>query len=740
MGSAVRLVGMVRKRLGCAGVASALVVTVFGARAEAAQVWSSDCLGAAEVKTTYNAGDQVCASGDVDVVPAGEICGAGVLHVIPRDHPNPFFDITLGGGNYFTTCLGGGGFIDQTMWLPILFPGQYEIVLDQYPFNDPQGAPFDPALDLRGVYITVSNEPVVFSCNPAEIKMAAQNSADDAKMIARIVKLIEAIQLAQKLAETALDPKADKATKAAKAAYALLCTALGEADVLPVPCPPIPFGPLGPLEWLSDWSQGKALSYLENLGKSLERMYTDIAMDPPDATFHEVVAIQMSDLPQAPWAAPGGDELSRRVAVMAQWLAIEIAAYRAFLPSFEKEQGAQAAGDHLGMLLQSEKMIAYLDLATLAGEQILAEALALDDLIAASPQWSPEVDGTEWQGSIEQAVSGGFSKEDEIFLRSLGADDVAIQQAAELLAEYADGLSLPASVGFGSLTAPLIAQHESMAAAVADLRAQAEAVRAENEPYALRLGPKASIAPPAEGVVGVAQTITASATHIDTSATLTYSWDTDLDGDFGDATGASIEVTPTASQQLVVVQVSDQSGWADVAFARIAATSAQAAPVIERFTPGVVAPFADPMEAIDFHVDATDADGDTLAITWQVDEVDAGSGADFAFVMPDEEAHTVIVRVADDDPFTPDATAGVVVRAGKWADGAGAGAGGGGGGGSGSAGGAGGAGADSGAEESGCGCVVLGDPQGDERSSWLAWSLVALVVAGRRRSRRRRAA
>jgi hypothetical protein len=62
-------------------------------------------------------------------------------------------------------------------------PGEWELVVDQYPFFGESGAPFDPATDLRGEYFTVSNAPIVFSCDPAAIKAAAAASAADAALI-----------------------------------------------------------------------------------------------------------------------------------------------------------------------------------------------------------------------------------------------------------------------------------------------------------------------------------------------------------------------------------------------------------------------------------------------------------------------------------------------------------------------------------------------------------------------------
>lgn len=671
-------------------IAAVTIVGIDDARA--ASVWSSTCQGDADVKMTYNPGDQVCASGDVDVVPPGDICGGGDLYVVPRDHPNPFADVTLGGANFFTTCLGAGAYIDQSVWLPPLKPGRYEIVLDQYPFFMPDGAAFDPGVDVRGAYFTVSNAPIQFSCNPAMIKAAALQAAQEAALIQKMVELIEAIQLLQEIVE---------AETPGALAYVLFCEALDAAES-PIGCPEMPW----------DWTQGKALELLSNLGKALEHMYLDIAADPPDPNFLEVVSLAMTDplLAKRPWRAPRGDEFSTRIAATAQLLAMQQAAYRAFLPSFEKLQGAQEASDHVGLAIQSEKMIAYLDLAAAAGEELTAQIYALEASMAGSPEMMTMYDGAAWQQRIGDAVTNGLSDRDKNFMKSFGLDDAQITLATELLAAYAVRAPLPAQIGYKPLFDRIREQHAKMAGAVADLRAQAEAVRSENDQYAFRRAPQLTVAQPEPGRVGTAQMLSASATHFDGSTTLTYAWDTDLDGAFDDATGDSIQYTPTATRQLVPVKVTDSAGLFDVGFARVEATATNMPPVIDALTPPDAAPFAKRGDQITFNVAASDPDGDALTITWYVDGTEAGTGADFAFTMPDEDAHDVIAIVADTDPYTADAEAGVVVRADRWEDGIDT--------------------DDAAGDPAGCGCATRG---GGGAAAQLALLLVAAFWLGARR-------
>ncbi len=699
-----------KRKLGCLAAACAFGVV---SDAGAASLWSSNCIDS-DVKMTYNAGDQVCASGDVDVQPPMTIGGAGDLYVIPKDHPNPFVDVTPGGANYFVTLLGAGAFLDQSVWLPPLMPGEWELVLDQYPFWDGDGAAFDSNVDIRGAYFTVSNAPIVFSCDPAAIKAAAAQSAAEAALIHKTVALINAIKLLKSLIS---------AKTPAGVAYILFCKALSSSGV-GVKCPPkTPWG----------WTEGKALSYLSALGKNLERMYSDIAADPPDASYHVVVPIDMSEplLSEGPWPSPRDDAFSNRMSVAAQHIAIEASAYQAFLPSFEKLQGAQIDGDHRGLLMQSEKMIDYLDLAEASAELAIAEADALEAVVSGSAELAETDDGAEWQTLIETAVQDGMSETDQNFLRSFGLSETEVAEASAMLGEFADGLTLDAEVGYPSVFAKLRSQHDLMSAAVDDLRAQAEAVRNENAALAFRVGPDVQAMAMATGSVGTPLTVAASATHFDANATVTFTWDTDLDGVFDDASGAVIDFIPTApGTQLVVVKATDDAGLSDVAFARVSAMATNVPPNIDSLTPDESAPFADVGEVITWTVTTSDGDGDPLTTTWLVDGVEAGTGESFSFTMPDEEAHVVVALVADDDPYTPDTDAGIVVRASKWEDRV-PGMGGEGGsatGGSSSSGGS--NGVDQGGD--GCGCHVPG--RSDDGLGWLA----LLALAGTHLARRRR--
>ena len=159
----------------------ALATALLPAPAQALQVFGSDC--AFGFQDVYNPGDAVCVTGEFDVVPPGGICAEAYVIVTPTGSPNPFWDVSAGGANYIIGCGGAGAFYDEYVWLPPLIPGQYDLVVDQFPFF----GGFGPE-DLREVNaFTVTNAPLVFSVNVAAIKGAAMEGLAQAQALHDLV-------------------------------------------------------------------------------------------------------------------------------------------------------------------------------------------------------------------------------------------------------------------------------------------------------------------------------------------------------------------------------------------------------------------------------------------------------------------------------------------------------------------------------------------------------------------------
>lgn len=617
--------------------------------ASAQQVVAADCN--LDFKDVYNKGDAVCVTGDLDYVPPSKIFAEAYIYVIPVDHPNPFADITgpmnKGAPNYIVATLGGGGFIDEYVWLPELRAGQYEFVIDNHPFYLDDNAPFDPGKDLRtGYAFSVSNAPTVWSVDTKMIKAQAALALDDAKAIETLADALELIDKLSDIAELFLGVNPAAAIK----------ILLGEiCDALMVECPTSYNG----------WVISTGAGILRELSKSLQKKYLTLIADPPDPNFKAVIGVDFADLTMIghPWTPAADVASSRSLTAIANQIGLQAAAYTALVPSMEKAQGALQAGDNLWALLHAEKVKAYAQMAIDAGDTMSAEADALEALYEGGGVLDVGTTIATYNGWIEEIKAHGLSEDNRNVLRSYGFTEQQIDGAA---ASFAAKTPLVDDPNMKNVLKRVRGTFAQMKPALQDLVSQAEKVRAENEAVALRPGPRLTLAAPPAGAVGVPMMLTATADHFDPMATLTYAWDLDLDGQYDDGDKAAVSYTPTApGTQVVAVRVSDGKN-VDLGHMLVETTISNAPPQIAAATPIDSAPFADVGEAVALHVDVEDKDGDPTTIAWTVDGAPAGMGPDLMFTMPDDQAHWVRAVVSDDDPYSPDAQITKVIRAKKW--------------------------------------------------------------------------
>jgi hypothetical protein len=634
-----------RTSTSCLAVAATLTSLLGPTVARAESISASDCnLG---FTNTYNKGDAVCVTGEFDHIPPNKIWAESYVYVVPVTSVNPFADVT-GAPNYVIGNLGGGSFIDEYVWLPPLKSGQYEFVIDNYPFNKDQGAPFEPGLDNRtGEIFNVSSAPTVFSVDPTAIKAAAAKGLLEAAALNLLAQTLSAIDTVSTvvdwwitfgglggLAGGALGVYCTYAMKDCPTSY--------NSAVLTI-----------------------ANKILGGMADSLWKKYDAIILDPPDPNFKAPVGLDFAEVRALgwPWTPGAEQELPRGQIALANLIALQSMAYLALVPSMEKVQGAKQAGDNLWQLLHAEKVEAYAGLALAAGDRMLQEVDALEAYLAGKDALGVGLPAAEFNASVAAVKDAGFSDDERNYLRSFGLSEADIDMTQTLVAAQAE---VPDDLTMASVLARTRASFEELRPALEDLVAQAAAVRTENEEGTFRPGPKLTIAAAPAAKVGEPVMLSASAAHFDPMAQLSYAWDLDLDGDFDDGDAAAVAYTPTApGLMLVAAQVSDGAD-VDLAFVTVEVTVSNSPPEITNATPVDAAPFADVGEAVELHIDPVDADDDPLTITWTVDGQAAGEGPDLVFMMPDEQAHTITVTVADDDPYSPDARMTRVIRAGKW--------------------------------------------------------------------------
>jgi hypothetical protein len=636
------------RRIGPSTVSTLTALTVLAALprvASAQQVVASDCN--LDFKDVYNKGDAVCVTGDLDYVPPNKIFAEAYLFVIPVDHPNPFADVT-GSPNYIIGNLGGGGYIDEYVWLPPLKAGQYEFVIDNYPFFIDQMSPFDPGKDLRtGYAFSVSNAPIVYSVDPTKIKAEAVKGLEEALAIMILSKYLTAVDAIS----TVVDWSMALGKWGGLAAGALGIYCISQMKDCPT-------------------SYNSAVitigtKLLDGIADALFKKYLAIVNDPPDPNFAQPVALDLDEVKALGFPATPLAEhpFSRGQTQFANLIALQSAAYLALVPSLEKLQGAQQANNNLGMLIHAEKVKQYAELAIAAGDQLVAEADAFQAFLNGAGIADVGYDMAEFNANLQAFKDAGFSDGDKTFLYSYGLSDAEIAAAAEQIKVWEPTKD--------NLTHGAIAQRVRQSflvfkPALEDLVTQAENIRAENDAAVLRPGPKLTVAKPAAATVGVPVQVGASAVHFDPAATLTYAWDLDLDGEFDDGDGAQVMYTPTAPGMMMVSAWVSDGKNIDYGYAFVDVSIGNAPPEITALTPAETSPFAAVGDVIGLHAEASDADGDPVTLSWTVDGNPAGMGTDLEFVMPDEEAHWISLVVADDDPYSPDIRVGRVIRAKKW--------------------------------------------------------------------------
>lgn len=626
-------------KLGTWGLVGALATCVAAAplTAHAVSIEGADCNFGFE--DSYNPGDAVCVTGDLDVVPPGGICGEAYVIVRPAGAANPFFDVTPS-ANYIQGCAGAGAFFDEIVWLPPLVPGQYDLVIDQWPFFGDFGPEDYQNLNA----ITVTNAPLVFSVDVAAIKGAAADGLAYAQALHDLTVYLTIIDTLSTAADWAIAFGSGGAL--AGIGLGVACYGLG------VDCPT---------------SYNSAVISIGNriIGHQSDALtlhYGAIIADPPDPAFDVVVPLVLTDATASgPWTPAAGAPVVGSQVDVARLMSIQAAAYQALVPSLEKLQGAQQADSHVGRLIQSEKVLAYTNLALSAGDAMLTELDAMEATLTDAGVY--DVEAPMATAMVQSVIDDGLSAEDEAVLNSFGYTLDDLQTGVTALGD----VQPPPVVSWAATIDAARQSFEQIRPGLTDMVTQAENIRTENEPYSLRVGPALSLSGSPTANVGETMTVTASVDHNDPDAVVDISWDTDGDGEFDDGTGLSVEVMPTHPGLLPISAQADDGALLDVVFMTIDVAATNAAPEFVVTGPET-APFAEVDETLTLHAEASDPDTDPVTLTWTIDGVEVGSGEDYDFTMPDDEPHLVTVVAADDNMFTPDARFVFHVRAAKWQD------------------------------------------------------------------------
>ena len=347
-----------------------------------------------------------------------------------------------------------------------------------------------------------------------------------------------------------------------------------------------------------------------------------IAQDPPDPNFQQADVLE----PVVAIAATSTDPIINAFIKVGNAQATQAATLKALLHAMERYQGADEADDSEWALVHARAIQSF---STLLIDQIGASNAALttlDDALTADPR-DFDAASASVVPMLAQIVSSGFNAEQMQALMNAGATTAQIVDLrASIAAEPLEPVFSEALTH--TKIAALLAGNTAWVTAPMSLATDMDGniVTLLSAPNLPPLHPTANAGGPYAGSEGAP--IAFSATASDPDGTIvSYAWDMDRDGTFGDVFGASPSFTfPSAFTGFVGVLITDNDGRLAVDYAFVTVGEANGPPALTSTFP-VDASFTVPVCTNQaFSVTASDPDGDTPSARWLLDFVEVANG------------------------------------------------------------------------------------------------------------------
>ena len=555
--------------------------------------------------------DFVYPTADVYVVPSGATSGtltdvSGAPNTVQGLSGGLFIEETIG----FTSPAGSIG------------PGTYAVVYDECQDGevDPIDLVVDPAFEVE-----ITGNPPDINPRIAQLKADAGTQAGSWGMLLKIWAAYDAIDEL-------------KSTIECLASGFLGCAVSQLTDYLQEQAKEAAMAALG----VMDPKEG-ARKEIENITKH----YAGIHADPPDPAFRQPSPLTAVE----PLRPDGlGAAASAQVA-LGNEIATEARIAEALLHSIERYQGADAAGDVTWALVHAREAQMYVR--SLRAQMTAGDA-AVDDLAQALLADPTDRDGARSFAEPNRArfATGDLTTEEERLLEGLGLD-AAARQALEEHAADTDYTGFSTQAFLDELSEArdiydFVRPHlQTLETDLGDM-----ITLMQGDPGLVIQAPHAHAGGPYAVDEGAGVGLDATGSTDADSPIASYRWDLDRDGQFDDATGATPTFSPVRDfTGLVGVQVTDTSGLASVAYARMTVRDVNRPPTVS-LAPGEALQEVEVGSPHTVTASATDPDGDAVSVRWLLDGSEVGSGPSWTYnaAAADVGPHDLRVEATDDRP------------------------------------------------------------------------------------------
>ncbi len=620
------------------------------APSHANQIWTTD--GFFGLQDVFGTDETVYVTGELDVTAEDFIFPTARVYVTRNQVWSGgmgLSDVTLGGYNVIQGTGFAGAFYDEPVWLPVLAKGVYDLVIDE---------------DQNGVYNGIDyvdgegadwafrvGAPVGTGIDPAAIAAikgrASSNYANYQKLATHWHWVADA----------------STAVSAGWAIYSGDLVGLASAA----------YGVI--TGWPTDYNAG-VLSVggkvITKLAQAQADHWKSLAADPPDPNYTSFAFLDLQAIndelaaqagyPGIPDAYPfaprlGNDSYEAAQLHLSNDMAVMAAIVSALQGSLEKYQGAEAANDDAYTFQQSEAVKGFADmlaayLADIRDEledyQTEQSNRGLSDIVYLAAEIS---------ALRARLLSQGLTPDEVQSLKDAGFTDADITAMLDRVAL----VEAPSGDFTRAQTIDdLVASIEATIPDTQELANQAQAVMDDLGPFVFERHPTADANGPYAGSAGAPIVFDGTGSFDPENEALAYAWDFDLDGAFDDAAGITASWTwNIAFSGMVGLQVTDADGLSDIAYAEVAVTAVNQAPVIDAFVPATLTPTASSDQPLAFSVSAHDPDvADLLSVLWTLDGVAVSTDTAWIYTPNPGESGTRVVKVvvSDDDSASPDAS------------------------------------------------------------------------------------